>query len=80
MLIRVAVETVNIFKFFGIHIPSNLTLSHHTYVVIKKMYPCIYYLQHLRRFGMSWRVLTNLHRCAIENYLAGCLVWQQLCS
>lgn len=59
---------------------SNLTSSLHTDTVTKKAHRHIYFIGHLRRIGMSTRILLKFYRCTIGSILAGCIAaWYVKC-
>ena len=75
------VEMVESFKFLGVQITKTLSWSLHTDTIVKKAHQRLYFLQRLRKFGMSATTRTNFYRCAIESILSGCITaWYGSCS
>ena len=55
---RAVVERVESFKFLGVHITKDLTLSSHTSTVVKRAQQRLFPLRRLKIFGM---ILKKLH-------------------
>ncbi|KAM9534624.1 uncharacterized protein ACWYII_039492 [Salvelinus alpinus] len=66
-----AVEKVESFKFFGVHITDDLKWSTHTDSVVKKVQQRLFNLRRLNTF----------YRCTIESILSGCITtWYGNCT
>ena len=78
---RAAVEQVESFKFFGVHITNKLTWSKHTKTVMKRTRQNLIPLKRLKRFGMGPQILKRFYSCTIESILTGCITaWYGNCS
>ncbi len=45
----------------------------HLYAVLKKAHQCLLFLRHLRKFGMSPRILRSFYTYTVESILTGCI-------
>ncbi len=70
---KTPVERVTSFKFLGVHIIKDLTLSAHTDAVLKKAHQRLFFLRRLRKFGTSPRILRSFYTCTVESILTGCI-------
>jgi gmma-aminobutyric acid receptor subunit gamma len=76
-----AVEKVESFKFFGVHITDDLIWSTHTDSVVKKEQQHLFNLRRLKKFGLAPNTLTNIYRSTIESILLGCITaWYGNCT
>jgi hypothetical protein len=62
------VERVESFKFLGVDISKDLTMSIHT-PARQRLFP----LRRLKRFGMCPQILKTFYSCTIESILTGCI-------
>lgn len=70
-----AVVVVNCFRFLVVQLSSGLTWSHNTASITSKAQQCLYFLSHLRKFGVG-SPLVNLYRATRESLLTACItVW-----
>ena len=60
-----AVETVDSFKFLGVHITDKLKWSTHTDSVVKKAQQRLFNLRRLKKDGLAPKTLTNFYRCTM---------------
>ncbi|XP_072327825.1 uncharacterized protein [Scyliorhinus torazame] len=75
------VEMVDSFKFLGVTTTNSLSWSTHIGATVKKSQQHLYFLQKLKKFGMSASTLTNIYRCDRESILSGCITaWYGNCS
>ena len=73
-----AVEQVESFKFFGVHIIDKLTWSK---TVVRSARQNLFPLRRLKRFGMDPQILKRFYSCTIESILTGCITaWYDNCS
>eukprot|EP00061_Rhincodon_typus_P015772 g43646.t1 len=78
---RMEVERMKSIKFLGVTINDNLSWTFHIDTTVKKAQQCLFFLRHLRKFGMSTGTLTNFYKCIIESILPGCIMaWCGNCS
>ncbi|XP_013886921.1 uncharacterized protein LOC106534735 [Austrofundulus limnaeus] len=76
-----AVESVNSFKFLGVHISEDLTWTTGCSMLVKKTHQRLFFLRSLRKNHLSSEVITNFYRCTIESILTNCItVWYGNCS
>ena len=68
-----AVEQVESFKLFGVHITNKLTWSKHTKTVVKRARQNLFPLRRLKRFGMGLQIFKRFYSCTIESILTGCI-------
>lgn len=69
-------ERVSSFKYLGVHISEDLTLTLNTTQLVKKAQQRLYFLRRLRKFGMSTKTLSNFYSCIVESILTSCItVW-----
>ena len=68
-----AVEKVESFKFFAVHITDKLKWTTHTDSVVKKAKQSLFNLRRLKKCGLSPKTLTYFYRCTIESILTGCI-------
>ena len=71
---RAVVERVESFKFLGVHITKEVTLSTHTNTVVKKARQHLFLLRRLKIFSMGPQILKRFYRCTIESILIVCIV------
>ncbi|KAI3362828.1 hypothetical protein L3Q82_001662 [Scortum barcoo] len=78
----VELECVSSFRFLGIHISENLSLTANTSSLIKKAHQRLFFLRTLKKNHLSTAILgNNFYRCAIESILTNCItVWYGNCS
>ena len=70
------VERVNIFKFLGVYISSDLKWDKHIEMNLKKAQQKMYFLRLLKSFGVRSEILINFYRSCIESFLSNAiLVW-----
>jgi predicted acetyltransferase len=65
------VERVENFKFLGVHITNELSLSKHTKTVVKRARQNLFPLRRLKRFGMARQILKKFYSCNIKSILTG---------
>ena len=63
------VEIVESFKFLGSHLSNDLGWGPNIDHCVKKAQQRMYFLRHLRGFGMSYSVLARFYRAVIESVL-----------
>ncbi|KAI3363489.1 hypothetical protein L3Q82_011579 [Scortum barcoo] len=68
-----AVECVSSFRFLGIHISENLSLTANTSSLIKKAHQRLFFLRTLKKNHLSTAILGNFYRCVIESILTNCI-------
>ena len=74
------VEQVESFKFLGVHITNELSLSKHTKTVVKRARQSLFPLRRLKIFGMGPQILKKFYSCTIESILTGCITaWYGNC-
>jgi hypothetical protein len=66
---RAVVEWVESFKFLGVYITNELSLSKHTKRAQHNLFP----FRRLERFGMGPQILKKLYSCTIESILTICI-------
>ena len=62
-------EQVESFKFLGVHITKELTLSTHSNTVVKKAQQSLFPLRRLKRYGMGSQIHKKLYSWIIEHWL-----------
>ena len=74
-------ERVESFKFLGVHITDDLSMSKHTNTVMKRAEQNIFPLRRLKRFVMGPQILKKFYSCTIKSILTGCITaWCGNCS
>lgn len=73
-----AVETVIIFRYLGIHNSGDLKWTTRTDTVVKSARQCLFFLSRLKRFRMDSRILYNFYLCSMESILAVAIMASQL--
>ena len=77
-----AVEQVESFKFFGVHITNKLSWSKYTMTVVKRARQHLFPLRRLKIFDMGPQILKKLYSCTFDSILPDWLhhrlVWQLL--
>lgn len=63
------VESVNSFKFKGVHIFKDLTWTTSCSKLVKKAHQHLFFLRTLRKNRLSSDILVNFYHCTIENIL-----------
>ena len=63
------VEVVDVFKFLGIRVASDLTWSAHVTHCVTKAQQRMFFLRRLRSFGVGQRIMTKFYRAVIESVL-----------
>ncbi|KAK1802694.1 hypothetical protein P4O66_021193 [Electrophorus voltai] len=63
------VETVDSFRYLGVHISQDLSWSRHTNSLAKKARQRLYHLRCLRDLRLPSKVLQNFYTCTIESIL-----------
>ena len=66
-------ERVESFKFLGVHIANELSLSNHTKTVEKRAQQNVFPVRRLKRFGMGPQILKSFYSCTIESIQTGCI-------
>ncbi len=71
-----SVERVSSFKYLGVNISEDLTLTAHIQTQVKKARQRLYHLRQLRKFRVSPAILKTFYSGAIESVLTQCIsVW-----
>eukprot|EP00061_Rhincodon_typus_P016036 g44038.t1 len=75
------VKKVESVKFLGVTITNNLSWTSHIDTMVKKAQQHLFFLRTHGKFGMSTRILTNIHKCTIESIIFGRIsAWYGNCS
>ncbi|KAK1806249.1 hypothetical protein P4O66_000137 [Electrophorus voltai] len=70
------VESVDSFRYLGVHISQDLSWSRHSNSLAKKAHKHFYHLRCLRDFKLPTNVLRNFYTCTIESIFMGNItVW-----
>jgi hypothetical protein len=70
---RTVVETVESFKFLGVHITKDLSWRKHTNTVMKRAQQRLFPLMRLKRFSMGPQILKKFYSCNAKSILTGCI-------
>ncbi len=66
---RTPVEQVSSFKFLGVNITEELSLTTHTQSVVGKAHQHLLFLKRLKKFGRSSKILRKFYSCTVESIL-----------
>ena len=75
------VESIESFKFLGVHILADLIWTTHILYMVGKAQQRLYFLRKLKHAHFPQHLLTNFYRSPIESFLTYCYtVWFSSCT